>query len=436
MNDYMKHTTTCQTAFQDIYIDTDGSVRPCCYYKIQDHEPLISDLNSLEEWFFEDHHLQKTRDELSSNIQSTPCNYCWKAELEGKWTLRTSRTYMDKTPVIKKIHIAGGRECNLACRMCFPSASQKINDEARPWHSEHIKTNLQNNSNYNWLNDETNVDKLVSTINRNTHENGTDPVIELQLHGGEPQMMKGFNNLLDKISDEAKSRIVIHITTNGSLYNEKFWEEAVKFRGLTIGISIDAIGDRYNAIRYLGNWQETETNFFKILEFVSQRFHYSFNYIPNVQLNTVIQLANVDQCDSMDTFFQYMQCRFPKLEFFKPNLLSVTGQTGEIFWDLHQVPTEILIPCILDISQNSSHANNWKDLISHAIAYNNFMDNNYRRSAIQGVLDREKYFKKVHNINLWDQRPDWYEVYNRYYEEELEKISFDEEQARESSESK
>tara|TARA_B100001175_G_scaffold229189_1_gene195771 strand:+ start:30 stop:320 length:291 start_codon:yes stop_codon:yes gene_type:complete len=74
-------------------------------------------------------------------------------------------------------------------------------------------------------------------------------------------------------------------------------------------------------------------------------------------------------------------------------------------WDLMNIPLEILegLPII---KQNSKLAEQWHSNIEFARK-----NNRYTAQHGQKVLEREKYFKQVHGKNLWDERPDWHEIY-------------------------
>ena len=74
-------------------------------------------------------------------------------------------------------------------------------------------------------------------------------------------------------------------------------------------------------------------------------------------------------------------------------------------WDLMNIPLEIL-GGLASIKQDSKLAEQWHSNIEFARK-----NNRYNAKHGQKVLEREKYFKQVHGKNLWDERPDWHEIY-------------------------
>ena len=50
----------------------------------------------------------------------------------------------------------------------------------------------------------------------------------------------------------------------------------------------------------------------------------------------------------------------------------------------------------------------WQSSIDYAI-----QNNGYNDKAQEQVLKREEWFLKKYKTNLWNERPDWFEIYNR-----------------------
>ena len=253
--------------------------------------------------------------------------------------------------------------------------------------------------NYNWIDDEDNVAKIIELINNQDIE-------QMQLQGGEPQLMKGFVDIITQIDSKKRSQIGLQVTTNASVFNEKFWEQAVKFQRVTAGISIDATGSRYDVIRYHGDWATTEKNCIKILDYLwTNRIDPGPN--PALNLNIVLQLANVDQCDAMNSFYEDLQKRFPGLAF-QHCLVHITdlGASNRA-WDIQNLPLEIL-NSLLDIKADTQLGKQWREGINYAIE-----NNGYNEDHRQQVLTREEHFLNVHGKNLWTERPDWFKIYNR-----------------------
>ena len=188
-----------------------------------------------------------------------------------------------------------------------------IEMENRPW-DDNIDLPLMSN----WIDDPSNVTKVIDLVNN-------QDIKDMQFSGGEPQLMKGFVDIMTQIDSKKKSQISLQVTTNASVFNEKFWEQAVKFQRVQAGLSIDATGSRYDVIRYHGDWETTETNCIKILNYL---WTHKIDSVSAVNLNIVLQLANIDLCDVMNTIYEHLQERCPGLDY-EITLLSLTQNNGK-----------------------------------------------------------------------------------------------------------
>ncbi len=382
--------TNCKAAFNDILLDHNGEILPCCYIQRAANTKTINDLDNIKDWFQSDKDIKSLRKNLSTGIKDTRCDHCWKSEADNKWTLRSANPFDSDKEEAKLLHITGGKLCNMACRMCSPELSSLIQAEKRPWQ------NVTDTSDYNWIDDPVQTEKLIKFIN---NEN----IQSIQLQGGEPQIMKGFVDILEKVESSKKSNIDLQVTTNASVFNEKFWKNAVKFTRVTAGISIDAVGSRYDIIRYRGNWNVTKENCNKILDYIWQN---RINPGPNpaLNLNIVIQLSNIDQGNEMSSFYHALERKFSGISC-KYTMAHVFDSDQTNPWDPKNIPPAILHK-LPDVSFQSQLGNEWQKGIDFAKSNN--MYNQIHRTK---VLAREEHFKNTYGKNLWDERPDWYEIY-------------------------
>ena len=72
--------------------------------------------------------------------------------------------------------------------MCYADLSSMVQMEERPW-----ELSQPNEQNYNWIDQKENIHKLINLAN-------TDTLQEIQLQGGEPQLIKGFTSIITEIS--------------------------------------------------------------------------------------------------------------------------------------------------------------------------------------------------------------------------------------------
>ena len=69
--------TNCKAAFNDIYVDKNGDVLPCCYIQ-RDNQSKIADIDDLNDWFFNNKEIKSLRNNLSTGIKDKRCDHCWK----------------------------------------------------------------------------------------------------------------------------------------------------------------------------------------------------------------------------------------------------------------------------------------------------------------------------------------------------------------------
>ena len=398
----------CMLPWMHLHAFPDGRAYPCCFALDKLHVGNVNE-NSMEEVFNGDK-MKQMRLNMLANKRSRECAKCYDQEDSGFFSLRlssnkhfghnismTENTKPDGTAdfIIKYWDIRFSNLCNMACRMCSPTLSSLIQTENREWQKNDA---IGMSHNYNWIDEPSNVAKIIDLINK-------QDIKQIQMQGGEPQLMKGFVDIITQIDNDKRSQIELQVTTNASIFNEKFWEQAIKFQMVTAGISIDATGSRYDVIRYHGDWDKTEKNCIKILEYLWDH-RIEPGPKPSLNLNIVLQLANVDQCDAMDSFYTNLQKRLPGI--------NTCYTLAPIFdldpfnpWDIKNLPIEIL-KGLPDIKSETELAKQWGESINYSIE-----NNSYNKQHREKVLAREEHFLKVHSKNLWNEKPDWFEIYNR-----------------------
>ena len=124
-----------------------------------------------------------------------------------------------------------------------------------------------------------------------------------------------------------------------------------------------------------------------------------------MNLNIVLQLSNVDQCNEMVDYYEAIKNKLPGL-LGGHTLIPVTDTVGGP-WDITNIPLDIL-QSLPVIQSESQLALEWKQYIDNAIKYNQ-----YNADHREMVLSREKYFKTVYGKCLWDLKPEWQSIYEK-----------------------
>jgi len=143
--------------------------------------------------------------------------------------------------------IAFGNTCNLACVTCGPDASSK-------WYNEYLKFNgidIKPNHFYK--------DGFVENFYKSAKN-----IIHLDIPGGEPLLsgVRQQKELLEKYVSEGSSKdITLHYTSNATIFPDTEWFELWKeFKHVEIQLSLDAINQRFEYIRYPGIWSDVVSN--------------------------------------------------------------------------------------------------------------------------------------------------------------------------------
>ena len=64
----MHENTLCKAAFNDIFLDPNGYVQPCCFINENSNRLNIKDVDNLNDWFFNNKEITSLRENLSTNI--------------------------------------------------------------------------------------------------------------------------------------------------------------------------------------------------------------------------------------------------------------------------------------------------------------------------------------------------------------------------------
>ena len=156
---------------------------------------------------------------------------------------------------------------------------------------------------------------------------------------------------------------------------------------MTAGISIDAVGSRYEIIRYHGKWNTVRENCEQILQYVLEN-RINPGPTPALNLNIVTQLSNVDQGNEMNSFYQGLVQKFDGMS--SNYTMAHVYDTDPINpWDLMNIPLEIL-EGLASIKQDSKLAEQWHSNIEFARK-----NNRYNSKHGQKVLQREPNLQSI-----------------------------------------
>ena len=220
----------CKAPWTSIAFQPTGFA-PCCQYELEYVESFDS-----KELFAE------TKQQFLNGIIPPGCKKCKKSyEHNGGGYFKGFEHYETDfvSNNIQEINVRSNNLCNLACRSCGPHFSSKWEEELHKF--------------------------AVVTKNSNIYEHleriDLSNLKLLVFAGGEPTMMPEHVTVLQRLIEINHTKCAIRISTN--CHNLKYknidlidlWKS---FPNLYLQVSVDAVGERAEAVRSGTNWQRLE----------------------------------------------------------------------------------------------------------------------------------------------------------------------------------
>lgn len=289
--------TACGAVWGSISTDTMGRLRPCCTINsttLTDSkgEPYkIDKVGDLERFWYSDV-MKDIRKAGMENIWHPLCFKCQQQEKGGSFSQRElyknllpkSLTSNSAIPNIRMLNLLLSNKCNMKCRMCSPKNSHLIGRESKAHGLQHIWGNDV------WGNDQTLMYNNPVSIDDEAMielvEAYHSTIEEIQFAGGEPFLSDTQFLVLKKLVDLGVSeKITVTYNTNGTIPLDQYYDLWSKFKKVSISVSLEAIGDLANYIRYPTNWN-TITRVMTSLNSASTE-------IIQVKVNCLVQALNV-----------------------------------------------------------------------------------------------------------------------------------------------
>ena len=281
----MNTNTFCAAPWFRIRIDWDGKFRSCCEIdatksKFTGKKEYSLNDSTVHEFMTSDY-LNYLRKELTQGNQLSECSRCWKKEANNVRSLRQSHVdtvtntqdadvlktwiphFVRRAPEFDQYRITAAdvklsNVCNFSCVMCNPVSSSKIFEtwnnnqdnkfvqlklEQQPTYLQDIVATHQNLRSYQHLSD------LL-----------TQPLMQLQLLGGEPLLDKKMFSILAEQPAENKARISLNFITNGSQNLVAAVERLQGYKQVSFSISLEGVGVIQDWARTGSDWTEIEQN--------------------------------------------------------------------------------------------------------------------------------------------------------------------------------
>lgn len=371
---------SCSVPFvqADVRLDT-GIVYPCSKYK----EPLGALTKSFEV-IWHGKRFDNLRKKMINGEKIDQCKTC--NDCQDTFTYREYKNnqyneagYTDIELTgnykLKSLNLAVSNLCNLACRMCHPSASSRLNAMT----TKELLPFFGKKQNYK-ANHEQKINRIIDSLTDLEH---------ITISGGEPMIDPGVELFVTELLKRSKTVKSITFVSNFNIINYKILD-LIKSRSikLTLTVSIDGSKKLNDYIRHGCNYDLIVSNLIKVVE----------KYNCAIVLSTTINAYNIP-------FINETLASFHTLETTINKKIS------------HIIPSAVTNPYVDPAVYNEDQRKEFKnDILKNTTKYSIPGSEDYRNTALT-LLDNDhhrhwgefvtftKEFDNVTNTNIHDVFP-------------------------------
>lgn len=383
---------TCNCVLTDIGLatQTNGEITICNQSRTsfkQGSEVLRLDKNTLAQgWASQTR--QEIRTSLNQSIRHANCQDCWAEEDAGRLSLRNIvnerfkdvEAYQEQPRVFM---LKPGNACNLACRHCNPYVSSG-------WYKDHYKLTSTGSfvdyvKSYNYIRDGYTADNDVWT----TLGQWNDNIVYYDLYGAEPLLIDPLLDLLRSGNTEQS----IHVNTNGTIWQDDFNDVFSKFKHVELGISIDAIGQQFDYMRYPAKWEHVLANLLKYKQLAEKH--------PSIDLSVCItaSILNVYYLAEYVQFFHNLGIEVGINFVHRPDYLN-----------MRILPTKVK-QTIIERLESAGFKDGWEIKIQHIINFL-MLEHNNSEQLFDEFWKFTSGYDQIRNQNYANTFKEFYEVIN------------------------
>jgi len=334
--------TFCMYPWIHLHAFPTGEAYPCCLAEM--HHPVGNTKDNSIIEIANSEKMNSLRNDMINGVERPECGKCYEQEKFGFFSMRQSAN-KHFGHYIKRVHdtredgsypefnityldIRFSNLCNLKCRSCGHIFSSQ-------WHKDHIK--LTQREYWNQIKDDLwpthpptkqsefdelpetiqielkekyrgeifkfmNMEKNIPVLNvAGRHESdmleqvmdNIDSIEQIYWAGGEPLVMEEHYKILNEIIDRGRSdevRLVYNSNfTKLNLKDIHVFDMWKKFRQVSVGASLDAMGKHAEYIRKGTKWKDVENNRLKMLKEVP---HVDFYISPTLSIMNALHITD------------------------------------------------------------------------------------------------------------------------------------------------
>jgi MoaA/NifB/PqqE/SkfB family radical SAM enzyme len=249
----------CILPFIHLHVNENNDVKPCCLGGLDGLTKYSKDFD-----FNSNAELNQVREQMLAGKRVNACVECYKLDDAGTYSSRILETedwikkldyetYEDVQTELIYYDIRNDNLCNLSCRMCNPQFSSQLEKEYQRlgWPIDvHPKSF-----------------SFSDTVDLTT-------VQKIYVAGGEPSLMPGFREFLNRAIQAGRTDIEIRMNTNATNLNKEYRELLKHFSNLHMVVSLDGYDKINKYIRWPADWSSLIENVHGLYEITS---YISFN---------------------------------------------------------------------------------------------------------------------------------------------------------------
>ena len=314
----MLYDNFCSSPWFHFKISYNGDYRNCRWYRSQSSGVNIRDTSLME--YYNSQPMTAFRKDLLDGKAAPGCKECYYQDgvnkLSGRHkqllksgvrandfalTMRASPHYThflhsldndghgDYYPTDLQIELSN--VCNNACIMCFPDSSSMLENDYKKLSKINVEIFSEPKFFKSWSRDPQLVNRLIDDMCQIPN------LRYVHLLGGETLYDESFYNICEALIEKEKAEhIILGTTTNGTVYNQRIEKIIKSFKQVHLGISIDAVSDLNDYIRYPSQIDKVKQNIERYLDLRD-----------NTGLDIIIRITpNIFTIYELDTLFEYL----------------------------------------------------------------------------------------------------------------------------------
>jgi hypothetical protein len=249
----------------------------------------ITHINELQNFSTDENYNRIRTKMVRGELISEHCSSCYRLEDKGIISARIQETvewanrlnlssFQDLEKIQEPVYyeVRADNKCNLQCRTCNPNDSHLIQKE------------------YKTLG--------ISVVPAKKNSTGFeivkfDHLKKLYVAGGEPTLLSGFYQFLDRCISTNHTDIEILVNTNGTKISNRLKRQLKHFSNFQFIFSIDGFDQLNYYIRWPSAWNTIIDN-----------WHYLRSQGHKITVNTTVSIYNIA---SLDQIFKFVDSEFP-----------------------------------------------------------------------------------------------------------------------------